>query len=283
MKFHKRVYIIDKTLFEYEMPYNECLFNQNVLHFQLSDDLLLIGTSSGALCVVPSKSLFLEHGGANKKVRIVRGGHDQAVCSRRVDPTAICWWATNEAKVLAVLGTRHGFLIIIDLVDGKEIGHVKISEKPIVTLEQIVDDTNDSTYLFITDDHGKQWRQLLEQKSTGFTWCGANEIARTPKTPTLEKASVSCQRSLVDHPAGMESSQLENQMSSTASSSQIDEDFTTRSRLAGLKQMSVASLASLKQRLNASRKLFDRRLSGPNEHSADFLSVPHSGMYIVPS
>ena len=224
--------------------------------------------------MVPSKSLFLEHGGANKKVRIVRG-HDQAVCSRRVDPTAICWWATNEAKVLAVLGTRHGFLIIIDLVDGKEIGHVKISEKPIVNLEQIVDDTNDNTYLFITDDHGKQWRQLLEQKSTGFTWCGANETARTPKTPTLEKAVLS-QRSLVDH-QGFESSQVD-QMSTA--SSQIDEDFTTRSRLAGLKQMSVASLASLKQRLNASRKLFDRRSSGPNEHSADFLSVPNSGMVL---
>ena len=73
---------------------------------------------------------------------------------------------------------------------------------------------------------------------------------------------------------------VDQQMSSTASSSQIDEDFTTRSRLAGLKQMSVASLASLKQRLNASRKLFDRRLSGPNDnehHSADFLSVPNSG------
>ena len=48
-----------------------------------------------------------------------------------------------------------------------QIGHVKITEKPIVKLEQIVDNANDNVYLFISDASGKQWRQLLEQKSTG--------------------------------------------------------------------------------------------------------------------
>ena len=48
-----------------------------------------------------------------------------------------------------------------------QIGHVKLSEKPIIKLDQIIDDANDTIYLFITDSSGKQWRQLLEQKSTG--------------------------------------------------------------------------------------------------------------------
>ena len=44
---------------------------------------------------------------------------------------------------------------------------MKLSEKPIIKLDQIIDDANDTIYLFITDSSGKQWRQLLEQKSTG--------------------------------------------------------------------------------------------------------------------
>ena len=48
-----------------------------------------------------------------------------------------------------------------------QIGHVKLSEKPIIKLDQIIDDANDNVYLFISDSSGKQWRQLLEQKSTG--------------------------------------------------------------------------------------------------------------------
>ena len=44
---------------------------------------------------------------------------------------------------------------------------MKLSEKPIIKLDQIIDDANDTIYLFITDSSGKQWRQLLEQKSSG--------------------------------------------------------------------------------------------------------------------
>ena len=77
---------------------------------------------------------------------------------------------------------------------------------------------------------------------TGFTWCGANEIASHPKTPTLEKA-VSCRK--CPHPGST------NPEVPGSTQTADDEDFTTRSRLAGLKQMSVASLASLKQRFRA--------------------------------
>ena len=137
-----------------------------------------------------------------------------------------------------------------------QIGHVKVSEKPIVKLDQICDDANDNTYLFITDDQGKQWRQLLEQKSSGFTWCGANEMASNPKTPTLEKAAL-CQR-----PTELEGAHV--------SSSQSDDDFTAR-----LHRVT----ASLKQRLSASRKLFDRRPQGQNGHSSDLLTVPTAGTF----
>ena len=71
-------------------------------------------------------------------------------------------------------------------------------------------------------------------------------MASHPKTPTLEKAaSGALEKTSVDSlpPVIVE-----------------EEEFTTRSRLAGLKQMSIAGIASLRQRLSESRKNFDRKL-----------------------
>ena len=150
--------------------FNDPLLVPQTLCFSTQDDLLLIGTCSGILSVIPAKLLFMDptFSSSSKKVRIVRA-RDEAEIGRRAMPSSISWWATNESKALAILGTNHGYVIIIDLVDGKEIGFVKVSEKAIVKLEQITDNAKDNTYLFITDSIGKQWRQLLEQRSTGFT------------------------------------------------------------------------------------------------------------------
>ena len=96
------------------------------LCFSTQNDLLLIGTCSGILSVIPTKLLFSENsvlqhgGGGSKRVRVVRG-KDEAEIGRRAMPVSISWWATNEAKALAIVGTNHGFVIIIDLVDGKEV------------------------------------------------------------------------------------------------------------------------------------------------------------------
>ena len=81
-------------------------------------------------------------------------------------------------------------------------------------------------------------------------------MASHPKTPTLEKAAAAAalDKSSVDPlpPVIVE-----------------EEEFTTRSRLAGLKQMSVASIASLRQRLSDSRKIFDRKLQ---QHTVRYIS-----------
>ena len=71
-------------------------------------------------------------------------------------------------------------------------------------------------------------------------------MASHPKTPTLEKAAAAAlDKSSVDPlpPVIVE-----------------EEELTTRSRLAGLKQMSVASIASLRQRLSESRNSLTRKL-----------------------
>ena len=74
--------------------------------------------------MVPVKTLLLSssdsHAGGSKKVRLVRA-QDEVEMARRAMPNSICWWATAEGKALAIVGTNHGFVIIVDLVDGKEV------------------------------------------------------------------------------------------------------------------------------------------------------------------
>ena len=74
--------------------------------------------------MVPTKLLLTlqDNSGihGSKKVRVVRA-KEEAEIARRAMPVSICWWATNESKALAIVGTNHGLVIIIDLVDGKEV------------------------------------------------------------------------------------------------------------------------------------------------------------------
>ena len=106
--------------------FNDPLMTPQTLCFSTQNDLLLIGTCSGILSVIPVKLLltfdFGVHAGSSKKVRVVKAKDENEV-GRRAMPVSICWWATNESKALAIVGTNHGFVIIIDLVDGKEVSY----------------------------------------------------------------------------------------------------------------------------------------------------------------
>ena len=105
--------------------FNDSLMTPQSLCFSTQNDLLLIGTCSGILTVIPTKLILsgesattVQHG--SKKVRVVKA-KDEAEIGRRAMPVSISWWATNESKALAIVGTNHGLVIIIDLVDGKEV------------------------------------------------------------------------------------------------------------------------------------------------------------------
>lgn len=252
-----------------------------VVALSWNGEVVVVACRDGIIAVGPLKSLCppLTAGEvASKKgfklVQVPKKSEDrEAECRRRLQPTSLSWWSTPESKALALVGTHSGYVVIVDLVDGKEIGYTKPSDKPIVKLEQLADNANDCLYLFITDGRGKQWRQLLEQRSSGYTWCGANENASLPKTPTLEKAAGSNGTKLLDPD---DSSPLQQTPGSGIDRSDSNEDLPARSRLAGLKQMSVASLANLRQRLSEGRRLLDRRVGGganQTDHK-DYMTVP---------
>ena len=77
--------------------------------------------------MIPTKLILCESGTVqhgSKKVRVVKA-KDEAEIGRRAMPVSISWWATNESKALAIVGTNHGLVIIIDLVDGKEVSFLQ--------------------------------------------------------------------------------------------------------------------------------------------------------------
>lgn len=144
--------------------------------------------------------------------------------------------------------------------------------------ETMKDDTHDSTYLFITDLKWNQWRLLLERRTTGYTWCNPSQNSNTERhrTESRKEASVSFQGEKKEKdddditlPAesaesASDSAPLQQEgMSSrknadtkTTGSDNIDETVSgSRSRLAGLKQLSFASLTNIRQKISEGRKL----------------------------
>lgn len=107
----------------------------------------------------------------------------------------------------------------------------KVSSRPVIKLESVVDNALDCTYVFITSADGSQYRQLLEQRSSGYVWGGsfvpiqAQSREKTPRTTSEESLAA------------------------------------PRSRLSGLRQLSAVGLANLRSKLSEGRKMLDRKMS----------------------
>ena len=142
-------------------------------------------------------------------------------------------------------------MLIVDLIDGKEIGFVRLSQEPIVRMETMSDPSGDNTYLFITDADSKQWRVLLERRSTSYVWCGSG-------TARVGSNKGPRSRSPIQDHQRRSSSDVDN---STTGGDSEELSTPMRSRFAGIRNMSVASLASLRQKLSEGKKMLDRRVN----------------------
>ncbi|TRY75583.1 hypothetical protein TCAL_13348 [Tigriopus californicus] len=199
-------------------------------------DFAVVAARLGRILVCPTRALWLEPPSnlvkdANyrewNKGSLTRVTQSAAVEAQCAQPRCILWWTTQDFQSVAILGTAQGHLISLDLVTGQVIRETKVCSLPLVQLEVMTDSALDCSYLFVTSSGGTQWRLKLEQRSTGYIWCcsSTTEAEAEPKPSSV---------------------------------------LEYRSRLSGLKQMSAAGLASLRQRLNEGRKLLDRRVSNPS-------------------
>ncbi|XP_069977308.1 uncharacterized protein ca isoform X2 [Penaeus vannamei] len=187
------------------------------LAFSPNAEWLLVASEDGTLFVVPLGSR-LDPGA----VQDHRFKTDDVLVlppnGSRARPSSLVWWQTMVGDAsLAIIGTELGELSFIELSTGKEVGGTYITV-PVTELDLCRDNSLDTVYLLITGPEDRQWRLVLEQRSSQYLF-PLEHI--TPEWPDDESPGASLHRSGPPH----------------------------RSRLLGLKQLSVEKLQMLKQRL----------------------------------
>ena len=144
------------------------------------------------------------------------------------------------------------------------------------------DDTLDATYLFITDSNCMQWRLLLERRTTGYTWCDPSSTSaknsiheneqhlnqhyhsdveqQQRSNPSMNDGDKSHQMAeSVGSVSEISDQESQASQATEAKRSEVDntedEGSSGRSRLAGLKQLSFASLTNIRQKISEGRRL----------------------------
>ncbi|XP_015431451.1 PREDICTED: uncharacterized protein LOC107187791 [Dufourea novaeangliae] len=155
-------------------------------------------------------------------------------------PTAIVWWHdTATPAEIGIIGTEHGEIIFINLGTGHQMNVTHVSGN-ITSLHICRDESNDSVSLLITSQSNQQWRLLLEQHT------------------------YSCLRHL-------DNGESYNTLHTNDNIYDNTRSFAgTRSRLQGLKQLSVEKLAILRQKLieTKNQTLGENITSNRNTHNA---------------
>ncbi|XP_066977606.1 uncharacterized protein ca isoform X2 [Macrobrachium rosenbergii] len=196
------------------------------LAFSPTAEWLLVASEDGTLFVVPlgkrlEPGISRDHQFKTDDVMVFPPN------GSRARPTSLVWWQTLVGDAsLAIIGTELGELSFIELSTGKEVGGTYITV-PVKELHLCRDNSLDTIYLLITGPEDRQWRLVLEQRSSQYLF-PLEHI--TPEWPDDESPGGSLHRS----------------------------GPPPRSRLLGLKQLSVEKLQMLRQRL-AEAKTGSRR------------------------
>lgn len=153
-------------------------------------------------------------------------------------PSTVTWWdkinPDGKYRSIAILGTKNGEVIVANLQTGCVVGRISL-EGHITSIQICKDDTSldlPPVFLLVTNSERRQWKIILEDPESGYSWPFPPEAFRSDCGPP----SVS--------EIGIEESAVRSSLSSFP---------LTRARLQGLKQLSVEKLANLKQKLSETR------------------------------
>jgi hypothetical protein len=171
---------------QYTNWFQDTKYRPTCLTLSPESDFCLIGCENGSLFIISTKTLCpafdakperdLNHKDwSNKRTHKVypigNCAETKASAALRSDhPTSVSWWSPQDNHSYAIIGTHSGWIVLIDLASGKEVGFTHLTNFKITCLEQLCDEAMDCTFLFITNEKGKQWRLLLERKATGYIW-----------------------------------------------------------------------------------------------------------------
>ncbi|XP_046477721.1 uncharacterized protein ca [Neodiprion pinetum] len=207
----------------------------SALCFDPSGSWLLTASIDGSLYIVPALALVdentsLDHRWATNDVTSFSSLNTQSSYAR---PSALVWWqGVVDCSHVGIIGTEHGEIVLVNLENGCQVGLTNVKGN-VANLHICQDSSLDVVSLLITNQTHQQWRLILEQRTNGYVYPleGGKPFHRS--NPLL-------------HSSGGLSDEVKNFP-------------TTRSRLQGLKQLSVEKLAILKQKLAETRS---RSLTG---------------------
>ncbi|KAK3924364.1 Ultraviolet-B receptor UVR8 [Frankliniella fusca] len=189
------------------------------LAFHPAGSWLLITGWDGFLHIVPALSLVDPKSVSDQSWNPLDLTSFPAVTTS--PPTCCVWWqSTALGHQMGLVGTELGDIALINLNTGQRVGTRKISGS--LSMLHVCHDNSDSAYLLMTCEDRQQWRVLLEDRDGSWFW---------PEEPGKSTNRAQLREDI-------------NGLSPAPS---------TRSRLQGLKQMSVEKIAIIRQKLAETR------------------------------
>ncbi|XP_053407428.1 uncharacterized protein LOC123565052 isoform X2 [Mercenaria mercenaria] len=123
---------------------------------------LLVLTDNGNIFILPALPMLDPSSQVNQLWRVDDVTIITCLKPRGV-PTVITWWYTLDGQHIAIVATKLGELLFVDLLQQRLVTNRCVDEH-IKTLELVKDDTQTVTHLLITGYSGKQWKMLLEKR-----------------------------------------------------------------------------------------------------------------------
>ncbi|XP_049853132.1 uncharacterized protein LOC126334689 isoform X3 [Schistocerca gregaria] len=221
--------------------------------FDPSGSWLLVASCDGTLVIVPALALVdsakaKDHQWSTTEVTVfpsvtsppaaslsasslASSVNGSPLTTRRISaarPTAVVWWQSiMGCHHTAIVGTETGTIFFVNLSTGVQVGTTYVRDA-ITELHMCQDNSLDVIFLLITCINHSQWKLLLEQRTTGYTWP-------------------------VDSASHAKSYSTSSQSQSTIVESDANGKSLPRSRLQGLKQLSVEKLTSIRNKLVETR------------------------------
>ncbi|GFO46551.1 X-linked retinitis pigmentosa GTPase regulator-like protein [Plakobranchus ocellatus] len=130
--------------------------------------LLIATESSNELYILPALSIVNPNAVVNQLFKT----DDVTVCSFKIPSghvTCVLWWQTLTGQQVAIIGTKVGEILLIDLEKKGEPTKVTI-DVSVTDISLSQDDQQINTTLLITTVTGNQWRMLLETRTTISTF-----------------------------------------------------------------------------------------------------------------
>ncbi|XP_039296337.1 uncharacterized protein LOC111057898 [Nilaparvata lugens] len=278
--------VLYHTLKEHEEPqvrwipwFEEAAKEVQCLTFDpLSGAWLLLACFDGSLQIVPIFSLFGQrtppeaalNNWSRDDVTSVHYGNAANLPATELCPTAVTWWVRQSPDVdrttrdIAIVGTKSGHVIFVSLLSATVMGSTTF-DGAITSLSVCRSDDSLSEettiILLVTGLNQQQWKVILEHRETGNYW------------PFLADSKL--------NDSSISSGSYEPDEHSRLSFPSFP---SARTRLQGLKQLSVEKLTSLRQKITDTRSRglaggssLKRKNSSSSEDSLSRFRLPVEG------